>query len=50
MTQTDAMGQVIPPDDATLATMADLKAQADALIGEYGRLQASGVDLADVPQ
>jgi hypothetical protein len=50
MTQTDEMGMPIPPDDATLATMADLKAQADALIGEYGRLQASGVDLADVPQ
>ena len=50
MTQKDEMGMPIPPDDATLATMADLKAQADALIGEYGRLQASGVDLSDVPQ
>lgn len=50
MTQTDEMGMPIPPDRATLATMADLKAQADALIAEYGRLQASGVDLADVPQ
>jgi hypothetical protein len=50
LTQEDEMGMPIPPDDATLATMADLKAQADALIGEYGRLQASGVDLSDVPQ
>jgi hypothetical protein len=50
MTQEDEMGMPIPPDDATLATMADLKAQADALIAEYGRLAASGVDLSDVPQ
>lgn len=50
MTQTDETGMPIPPDAATLATMADLKAQADALIGEYGRLQSSGVDLSDVPQ
>ena len=50
MTQTDEMGMPIPPDDATLATMAQLKAQADALIAEYGQLQGTGVDLSDVPQ
>ena len=50
MTQKDEMGMPIPPDDATLATMADLKAQADALIAEYGRIQSSGFDLSDVPQ
>ena len=50
MTQTDEMGMPIPPDAATLATMAQLKAQADALIAEYGQIQGAGVDLADVPQ
>jgi hypothetical protein len=50
MTQEDATGMPITPDKGTLATMADLKAQADALIAEYGRLQASGADLSDGSQ
>lgn len=50
MTQKDALGEAIPPDDATAATMAQLMAQRDALIGEYGQIQNSGVDLSDVPQ
>jgi hypothetical protein len=50
LTQEDATGMPIPPDDATLATMAQLAAQRDALIGEYGQIQNSGADLSDVPQ
>lgn len=50
MTQKDALGESIPPDDATAATMAQLMAQRDALIGEYGQLQNSGVDLSDLAQ
>jgi hypothetical protein len=50
MTQEDATGMPIPPDAGTLATMAQLKAQADALISEYEQLQRTGADLSDVPQ
>lgn len=50
LTQEDEMGMPIQPDDATLATMAQLAAQRDALIGEYGQIQNSGADLSDVPQ
>lgn len=50
LTQEDEMGMPIQPDEATLATMAQLAAQRDALIGEYGQIQNSGADLSDVPQ
>jgi hypothetical protein len=50
LTQEDEMGMPIQPDDATLATMAQLAAQRDALIGEYGQIQNYGADLSDVPQ
>ena len=52
MEQTDETGQVVPPDpnSANAATIAQLMEQRDALINQYGQLQASGVDLSDVPQ
>ena len=52
MEQTDGTGQVISPDpeSANAATIAQLKEQRDALINQYGQLQAYGVDLSDVPQ
>jgi hypothetical protein len=50
MAQKDEMGQVIPPEGATAATIAQLMEQRDALINQYSQLQASAVDLADVPQ
>lgn len=50
MQQKDMMGEVLPPDKATAATMADLMTQRDELIRLYSQLQASGVDLSDSSQ
>jgi hypothetical protein len=43
-------GEAPPMSDAETATIAQLMEQRDALINQYSQLQASGVDLSDVPQ
>lgn len=50
MQQKDMMGEVLPPDKATAATMADLMVQRDELIRLYSQLQESGADLSDSSQ